>query len=206
MAEMQEAHRPQRSVDASPSDHPNSTTEEAQVELQLIHAVVQQNPELDQAEDAEGAQYQLLQVQAEADGNKDGQDRLDWQKYFAVAQQSLGAANTAQSAGFAIAKGATSASLAVARFFTKHALSLPALAVDTFAGSDPSSPGVRSATQAGVDGLFNIIDTVALGSLDLGSGVTGVALSAASTGMDGIFSTLDNDVLRSLATFGKLVR
>ncbi len=177
----------------------------------VLHAVAQQNPPY--LLDARHPDH-LLQSEAVADNR----DRVDWQTWFGLAQQTVNAANTAQSFGFTVAKSATAASLLVARAVTKGFLTLPALALDAVAGTPPaefnregddagqSGATVRSVTTSGVDGLFNVIDAVALGSLDLTAALTGASLSAASTGVDGIFSVLDSDTLRSLSTFGSLVR
>ncbi|KDN52625.1 hypothetical protein K437DRAFT_220368 [Tilletiaria anomala UBC 951] len=131
-------------------------------------------------------------------------DQLDWPEYFTLAQQTLNVANAAQSVGFNIAKGATAASLRVARFFTKHVLALPALAIDVAVGTPPDSPGMHLAATAGVDGVFNIVDAITLGSLDVGCAVTAASLSAVSTGVECVSSTMHSDVSRSLSTFGRL--
>ncbi|CAO1618594.1 unnamed protein product [Parajaminaea phylloscopi] len=130
------------------------------------------------------------------------------QDWLRVSNQSLGFASAATSAGFSVAKGVTGMSLFLAKRFTQLAVALPAMLVDSANGAVPGSEQATFSALAhsGVGGFFDLISTLALGGIDLGSSLTSAGLGAASSGVEGVRRALGSEVIKSLGQFVKLVQ
>lgn len=143
------------------------------------------------------------------DGPDPNQGPWQLEDWLRVSGQSLGVATTATSTGFNLARGATAISLTIAKRLAQVAVALPAMAIDSVNGT---VPGDRSGATASalahqsVGGLFDLISTLALGGIDLGSALTTAGLGAATTGVEGIRRTLGSEVVKSLGQFVKLVQ
>lgn len=142
------------------------------------------------------------------DGPNPGQAPCQLEDWLRVSGQSLGVATTATSTGFNIARGATAVSLTIAKRLAQVAVALPAMAFDSVNGNVPGgeSATVSAIAHQSVGGLFDLISTLALGGIDLGSALTTAGLGAASTGVEGIRRTLGSEVVKSLGQFVKLVQ
>lgn len=127
---------------------------------------------------------------------------------LSLSGQSLGAVNSASSAGFSFARTATALSLNIAKRVTQVAVQLPAMAIDAASGTPPGSQNSSAAAlaHASVGGFFDLVSTLALGGIDLGSALTTAGLGAASTGIEGLRRTLGSEVIRALGQFVKLVQ
>lgn len=130
------------------------------------------------------------------------------QNLLSLSGQTLGVASSASSAGFSFAREATSLSLNIAKRLTQVAVALPAMAIDAAAGTAPGSGNPTAATIAhkSVGGLFDLLTTLAVGGIDLGSALTSAGLGAASTGIEGIRRSLGSEVVKALGQFVKLVQ
>lgn len=151
------------------------------------------------------------QALVEQQSSNDTRHQLDWSHMLGLSGQSLNAATTATSFGFAAARTTTAFSLNIAKRVTQSLIALPAMAIDgAVTGSVPNSgdntPTIASAAHAAVGGIFDVISTLALGGLDVGSAVTGASLGAAASGVEGIRRALGSEVLRSLGAFSRLVK
>lgn len=143
--------------------------------------------------------------------NNDTRHQLDWSHMLGLSGQSLNAATTATSFGFAAARTTTAFSLNIAKRVTQTLIALPAMALDgAVTGSVPNSgsstPTIAQVAHATVGGIFDVISTLALGGIDVGSAVTGASLGAAASGVEGIRRALGSEVLRSLGAFSRLVK
>jgi len=136
---------------------------------------------------------------------------MDWNHLLGLSGQGLNAANAATSIGFAAARQTTAFSLSI--------LALPAMALDgTIMGNAPNTQNYRSdggpnssssiagITHAAVGGIFDVISTLAVGGIDIGTAITGAGLGAAASGVEGVRRALGSEVLRSLGAFSRLVR
>lgn len=142
------------------------------------------------------------------DGPSPGQGPWQLEDWLRVYGQSLGVATTATSTGFNLARGATAVSLTIAKRLAQVAVALPAMALDAASGSVPGGETATASAIAhqSVGGLFDLISTLALGGIDLGSALTTAGLGAASTGVEGLRRTLGSEVVKSLGQFVKLVQ
>ncbi|PWN36164.1 uncharacterized protein FA14DRAFT_146375 [Meira miltonrushii] len=143
---------------------------------------------------------------------------MDWNHLLGLSGQGLNAANAATSMGFAAARQTTAFSLSVAKRFTQGLLALPAMALDgTIMGNapnthnyradgGPNSSSIAGITHAAVGGIFDVISTLAVGGIDIGTAITGAGLGAAASGVEGVRRALGSEVLRSLGAFSRLVR
>ncbi|PWN24035.1 hypothetical protein BCV69DRAFT_279940 [Microstroma glucosiphilum] len=130
------------------------------------------------------------------------------QNLLNLSGQTLGVASSASSVGFSFAREATSLSLNIAKRLTQVAVALPAMAIDAAAGTAPGSGNPTAATIAhkSVGGLFDLLTTLAVGGIDLGSALTSAGLGAASTGIEGVRRSLGSEVVKALGQFVKLVQ
>ncbi|PWN30726.1 hypothetical protein BDZ90DRAFT_229729 [Jaminaea rosea] len=129
----------------------------------------------------------------------------DWLR---ASEQGLGAASSASSAGFSVARGVTSFGLTMAKRFTQLAVALPALLIDSANGSVPGSEQATfgALAHSSVGGFYDLISTLALGGIDIGSALTSAGLGAASSGVEGTRRALGSEVTRSLGQFAQLVK
>ncbi|UZJ54585.1 hypothetical protein CBS101457_003905 [Exobasidium rhododendri] len=141
----------------------------------------------------------------------DTSHRLDWGHMLGLSGQSLNAATTATSFGFAAARTSTSFGINLAKRITQGLIALPAMAIDgavtgSAPGSGSNTPTISQAAHAAVGGIFDIISTLALGGIDVGSAITGASLGAAASGVEGVRRALGSEVLKSLGAFSRLVK
>lgn len=156
--------------------------------------------------------------EAEQAALDDTKHDMDWNHLLGLSGQGLNAANAATSMGFAAARQTTAFSLSVAKRFTQGLLALPAMALDgTIMGNapntqnyradgGPNSSSIAGITHAAVGGIFDVISTLAVGGIDIGTAITGAGLGAAASGVEGVRRALGSEVLRSLGAFSRLVR
>ncbi|CAO1629060.1 unnamed protein product [Sympodiomycopsis kandeliae] len=146
-----------------------------------------------------------IQVDGPASGSGEPRQLEDWLR---ITGQSLGAATTATSTGFNVARGVTSISLNIAKRLTQVAVALPALALDSMNGSVPGSDSATASVIAHqtVNGFFNLISTLAIGGIDLGSTLTTTGLITVTNGLEGLNKILGSEVIKSLGQFVKLVQ
>lgn len=137
---------------------------------------------------------------------------VDWPAMLGLGTNTLGAATSASTLGFAAARGATSFGLNFAKRITQGLVALPAMAIDGAAtgvppgGTNNAGPTVAQLAHSAVGGFFDSISLLALGGIDVGSAITGAGLGAAAVGVEGVRRTMGSEVLRSLAAFGRLVQ
>lgn len=158
---------------------------------------------------------------ATVDTSQDTRHQMDWEHFLGLSGQAFNGATTATSIGFAAARSTTAFGLNVAKRFTQGLVALPAIAIDgAVLGNTPSrsnytgerggpgsrTPTVAEVTHAAVGGLFDVISSLAIGGIDLGSAITGAGLGAAASGVEGLRRALGSEVLRSLGSFSRLVR
>lgn len=153
-------------------------------------------------------------------GDVDGSTRhqADWSHMLGLSGQTLGAATSATSLGFAAARQTTAFGLGLAKRITQGIVALPAIAFDgAVLGNAPSmdnyrnsngnsTPTAAEVAHAAVGGVFDLISTFALGGIDIGSAITGAGLGAAAAGVEGTRRALGSEVVRSLSAFSKLVK
>lgn len=155
-------------------------------------------------------QLQAADEESIADAS-DTRHQLDWAHMLGLSGQSLNAATTATSFGFAAARSTTAFGLNVAKRFTQGLVALPAMALDgavtgTSPGSGSDTPTMAQVAHAAVGGVFDVISTLALGGIDVGSAITGASLGAAASGVEGVRRALGSEVLKSLGAFSRLVK
>ena len=160
----------------------------------------------------------LADQQSVGEGGEDDPSRaLDWSHMLGLSGQSLNAATTATSFGFAAARQTTSFGLALAKRLTQTLVALPAMAIDgavmgntpsrgNYDGSGSGTPSIAEVAHAAVGGVFDVISSLALGGIDVGSAITGAGLGAAASGVEGVRRALGSEVLRSLGAFSRLVK
>ncbi|PWN90924.1 hypothetical protein FA10DRAFT_229449 [Acaromyces ingoldii] len=144
--------------------------------------------------------------------------QTDWSHMLGLSGQTLGAATSATSLGFAAARQTTAFGLGLAKRITQGIVALPAMAFDgAVLGNPPSmdnyrdgngnsTPTAAEVAHAAVGGVFDLITTFALGGIDIGSAITGAGLGAAAAGVEGTRRALGSEVVRSLSAFSKLVK
>lgn len=152
-----------------------------------------------------------------ADADMETRHERDWHHMLGLSGQSINAANTATSLGFAAARSTTAFSLALAKRITQGVVALPAMALDgavmgntpsprNYDGSGSGTPTFAQMAHKTVGGIFDVISTLAVGGIDVGSAITGASLGAAATGVEGVRRALGSEVLRSLGAFNRLVK
>jgi len=144
-------------------------------------------------------------------GEDDTSHQLDWGHMLGLSGQSLNAATTATSFGFAAARTTTSFGINLAKRITQGLVALPAMALDgavmgNAPGSGSNTPTLSQVAHAAVGGVFDVISTLALGGIDVGSAITGASLGAAASGVEGVRRALGSEVLKSLGAFSRLVK
>lgn len=144
--------------------------------------------------------------------------QADWSHMLGLSGQTLGAATSATSLGFAAARQTTAFGLGLAKRITQGIVALPAIAFDGAVlgnapsmdnyrdGNGNSTPTAAEVAHAAVGGVFDLITTFALGGIDIGSAITGAGLGAAAAGVEGTRRALGSEVVRSLSAFSKLVK
>lgn len=205
-----------------PSENGTSSWDEAlsdsQVDLDELQQAALDIPDSEPLGEADDTNAQLTTAQSSSAapiqqdvGRFQGSGphgEFELQDWLRISNDSLGLASTATSAGFNVAKGVTGFSLFLAKRVTQLAVALPALIVDSASGAVPGSEQATFSALAhsSVGGFFDLISTLAVGGIDLGSALTSAGLGAASSGVEGIRRSLGSEVVKSLGQFVKLVQ
>ncbi|PWN98549.1 hypothetical protein FA09DRAFT_338404 [Tilletiopsis washingtonensis] len=136
----------------------------------------------------------------------------EWARLLGLSGQGVSAANAATSMGFTAARYGTAFSLNIAKRVAQTLVALPAFALDGALGNGlpdgthgRDAPTASQTAHAAVGGLFDVISTLALGGIDIGSALTSAGLGAAGASIEGVRRLLGSEVMRSLSAFSRLV-